>query len=234
MRPKIGLAPDGAPQARPLDDVVKEIATLARISDPAARAYFCEGVLLLIEEIRQAPVVERWQRSKSDEVASQLSAVERKAIVLCEELDRMSRDVGAPGVAGRFLRAAARDQRLAIPTVISNLEILATVAKAAASDVQMRHDRTKSARVGRSKKQSAAGRPKGTRGNVRFDLFIDQLLCEVRSMGGKKLTIYKSEAAEEGWDGTLLKAIRLLEPYLPPQFFPTSALGRVLNRIVHG
>lgn len=216
-----------------LHDVVNELATLVKINDRASRIYFCDGLLDLIEEIRGDPGA-KVTSFNSDDVASRLSAVERKAKILCADLESMSWEPGAWGVAYKFLRAAARDQELVMPAVVHSLQLLASIAAAAASDVRTRHRNDMLLRAARSKEHSAAGRPKGTRGKVRFDFFVKQLCSDAQQMGGKKLTIYKSESADTGWDGSLLKAMLLLQPHLPKHFFPTARLGGVLNRICHG
>jgi len=52
-------------------------------------------------------------------------------------------------------------------------------------------------RAEQSEKRGATGRPKGTPGNMRFDLFV-RVLCAVAQRMGGKLTIFKSESAQEG------------------------------------
>jgi hypothetical protein len=65
-----------------------------------------------------------------------------------------------------------------------------------------------------------------------FDVLVFQLLIAAHISGGKnKLTIYKSEHSESGWDGRLLRAVGLLRPMLPQGLVPKGHLGNSLERI---
>jgi hypothetical protein len=255
MRRKNWFTPGSAKlPANSLDDALNEIATLAKISNDAGRTLFSESVRLLVEDICRMPVVEKLQLFSAREVASLLRAVERKAQALCDDLKKMSRATGARAGASKFFHAALIEEQrgeavslcssqrsrqgrrdLWFQNIIDDLDLVTKAAAAAASDICDLHNRTMRIRAERSRKHSAAGRPTGTRGNVGFDIFVIQLLTDARRMGGS-LTIYKWESpnADEGWGGSLLKAVRLLQPHLPARYFPKTNLGRTLNRIANG
>jgi hypothetical protein len=104
------------------------------------------------------------------------------------------------------------------------------VAEAATSDITRSAERAKKYRA--EAKRSAAGRKRGTPGNIGFDLFVQQLRTDARTVN-VNLTIFKSR--DGGWSGSLLKTIELLRAHLPNDFVPKAGrLGRRLNRIVHG
>jgi hypothetical protein len=81
------------------------------------------------------------------------------------------------------------------------------------------------------KLMSKRGRPGGLTST--FDAFVFRLIKSAKSNGGN-LTIYKAPS-EDGWDGSLLQAIRELETVLPSKFLPQgkllfSTLNRVADR----
>lgn len=73
------------------------------------------------------------------------------------------------------------------------------------------------------------GRPKAT--ESRFASLVLQLFFAARSYGSG-LTVYKSPHSPDGWDGTLLRAMRLLLPMLPHASTSEGNLGQALNQIV--
>ena len=70
--------------------------------------------------------------------------------------------------------------------------------------------------------------PKGAGGNWAFDNFINDLVMTARMLGGS-WTNYRSR--DDTWKGTLLEALRILEKYLPRDFFPPGMLGRSVEHI---
>jgi hypothetical protein len=76
------------------------------------------------------------------------------------------------------------------------------------------------------------GRPHGVGGNPRFDEFVRELLNAARNSGGR-LTLTRNPYADRpSWTGTLIKAVKILEPYLPRTgFFPDGNLGYALERV---
>jgi len=95
-----------------------------------------------------------------------------------------------------------------LPEYISLLDVLSDAAQRAA--------------------RKAIHEPRGAGGNPAFDIFIQHLLMAARQRGGS-WTNYR--AADETWNGTLLKAVGLLEKYLPRKFFPAGQLGRSIEHI---
>ena len=70
--------------------------------------------------------------------------------------------------------------------------------------------------------------PKGAGGNPAFDEFIEDLLMAARMLGGH-WTNYRLR--DQTWTGTLLETLRILEKYLPNNFFPPGELGRSVEHI---
>ena len=79
----------------------------------------------------------------------------------------------------------------------------------------------------------ARGRRAGAGGNVAFNWFIDSVYMAAWQNGGH-WTNYRGASGRGGsqWNGTLLRAMAILRPYLPaPGFFPVADLGRSLDHI---
>src|SRR5262249_8507848 len=68
--------------------------------------------------------------------------------------------------------------------------------------------------------------PKGAGGNPAFDEFIEDLLMAARMLGGH-WTNYRLR--DQTWTGTLLETLRILEKYLPNNFFRPESLAVRLN-----
>ena len=68
--------------------------------------------------------------------------------------------------------------------------------------------------------------PKGAGGNLAFDLFIEGLQMAALMHGGN-WTNYRS--ADGNWNGTFLKALNILKPYLPSKLLPSSDTGRSIE-----
>jgi hypothetical protein len=201
-----------------LDDTLDEIAALPKKISEDSRTYFRNIVDNAIGDA--VPGIKARKPFSDKKIASELRAVKREADALLVRLRKMdSCASNLPGIAGRFLRAAAREQKLASKHFVDQLELLTKVAEGAASD------------IARRSKSSAAGRPPGTPGNLGFDFFVRQLLVDAQGVG-VKLTIFKRR--DGGFGGSLLNTIELLRAHLPDNFVPKASLGRRLDHIVHG
>jgi hypothetical protein len=215
----------GVTPAKSLDDALDEIADLAKIPE-TCRSNFRNLVRSAVDDLC-TPNVKKLKPFSDDSIASQLRAVIRNAHALLTQLKTMENGSLAAnntlGVAGLSVRAAAKDRGLAIKHFINQLELLVEATEAAASDVRARQDRITRAHT---------GRPRGTAGNLGFDIFVRQLLMDAQKMGGN-LTIFKSPSADGGWNGSLLKSIELLRHHLLDEFVPKASLGQQLYRIAH-
>jgi hypothetical protein len=80
-----------------------------------------------------------------------------------------------------------------------------------------------------AKERAKPGRKRGT-GRHAFDMFVTALLAAVEKTGGR-LTIFKTSHTNGGYDGSLLKAVNHLRPYLPKGFCPAATLGRSLHTV---
>jgi hypothetical protein len=170
------------------------------------------------------PNVKKLKPFSDASIASQLRAVILNARALLTQLKAMENGShNALGLAGLSVRAAAKDRGPAIKHFINQLELLVEATEAAASDVRARQGRIIRAH---------AGRPRGTAGNLGFDIFVRQLLMDAQRMGGN-LTIFKSPSADGGWNGSLLKSIESLRHHLLDGFVPKAGLGQRLCRIAH-
>jgi hypothetical protein len=193
-----------------LDDALGEIATLVKIPEDRG-PYFRSLVRGTVNDA--VPRIKRL-RFSDESIASQLKTVTRKTHELLAHLRKNE-------IAGLRLRAAAMDRGLTIKHFTYQLELLAEVAEIAAADID------------HSKPSVRAGRPRGTPGNLGFDLFVQQLIMDARVVH-VRLTIFKSPSANSGWGGSLLKTVELLRAHLPDDFVPKARLlGRRLYRIVH-
>jgi hypothetical protein len=211
-----------------LDDALDEIVEFAKIPKDC-RPYFRNLVRGTVSDA--VPHIKKLKPFSDDKIVSQFRALMHKAHALLADLKTMekgSRAGNALEIAGLSLRAAAMDEKLTIKHFIDQLELLAKVVEVAVSDIRARQDRVRRARAGRS----AAGRPRGTPGNIGFDFFVRQLRDDARAAGGK-LGIHKSRD-QISYDGSLLKTIKLLRAHLPDKFVPEKTdLGRRLYRIFH-
>jgi len=70
--------------------------------------------------------------------------------------------------------------------------------------------------------------PKGAGRNPAFDIFIQNLLMAARQRQGS-WTNYRN--ANQTWTGSLLRALEILKPYLPRDFFPGGELGRTVEHV---
>lgn len=114
-------------------------------------------------------------------------------------------DVGARGSAehaGFLLEMELwKTQSILLPEYVAILGGLSDAAKRGASSIKSK---------------------RGQR-NLAFNQFIEGLLMAAWQRRGQ-WTLYRS--GEKTWKGTMLEALKILQQYLPPQFFPGGVLGR--------
>ena len=190
------------------DKIFCEITELAGVQTPF-KPHFRNAIEQGIKEARN---IAKESRVASTDICAQLGKLENDVENLRARL--VAEDHMVLNFINAALWAKFGRQSSSIEQYISHLETLSAVTKSAKEEAH----RTRAKR----------GRPAGLR--TPFDAFVYLLVTRARSYGGQ-LTIYKSDHAESNWDGSLLKAIRLLEPLLPHDFFPKGNLGQRLSRI---
>jgi len=201
----------------PDEALFRELAQVAKIPG-AAREFFSSQIASAIEDAHEEQDVKQLKLFRTDQISPILDDVVRDARKLCDRLNMLTGSdikITPHLVAGNFLRAEVMDNGLKVQTYISFLNDLEKAAKAASAEAR-----------------TERGRPMGTVGHAAFDLFVRRLLLAAKDSGGK-LTFYKSAHVPGGWDGKLLKAVKLLRSSLPKSFLPTklaSALDRIATR----
>jgi hypothetical protein len=207
--------PDKKPICIATDEALLcKLARLAKIRSES-QEFFLSQIALAIEAAHEEQDVKQL-RQTPDQITPLLGSIAKDAKKLCEQLKRLSprgSESGPQIAAGKLLRAIMIDYDLNIGTCVGQLNKLAAVADAAST-----------------KARAGKGRPTGTAGYANFDFFVRRLLLATKHSGGK-LTIYKSEYVSNGWDGTLLKAVKLLRSSLPNCFLPKT-LASSLDRIM--
>jgi hypothetical protein len=196
-------------------ELVREVAELAKVSE-ANRKYFCDEILIAIEDAHRVPRARARPLFRSEQLISVLNDVTRDARNLRAALARMNAvgDARNPyEIVGQFLRAELNDRRLKLGICIDLLDKLASAAD-------------EGARAFASPTAAIGGRPPT---NFALDIFAHTLISAART-NGRSLTIYKSAHSPDGWDGTLWKAMRLLQPILPKEF-SSAHTGSSLDRI---
>jgi hypothetical protein len=153
-----------------------------------------------------------------------LSPIGKQLQTIAEKSSNLSRslaaiDIGRGGsaeYAGYLLEmkladSVSKQALVLIPEFVTLLEAASTAAGEAALSVVPKHG------------------PKGARGNAAFNPFIELLLGAARQKHGG-WTLHKS--VDGKWIGSLLEALKILEPYLPKGFFPRAELGRSVKHIL--
>jgi hypothetical protein len=193
--------------ARDSDTILWELTKLARVQT-SLKTNFRNAIERMIKEARK---IAKQNKLSSTQISAQLCKIENDVEKLRARL------VAADHRVLNFIDAALWEKKSRIESIeryISHLETLRTIIKSAKEDAH--------------RTLAKKGRPTGLQS--RFDVFAYQLVKKAHSCDGK-LTIYKTEHAEGDWGGSLFKAIRLLEPLLPRDFFPTGNLGQRLYRV---
>ena len=195
----------------PCDLKLRKIAKLAKVDEPSAFGQHILSIML------DAHLNNTSLRNLSiPKVRKTLQSVKKKAQQLGNTLRHI--DVGANGSAnyvGMLLEYQIayfrfRNKAVLIPDYV---KLLTALQKAASSAARL----TKAERG-----------PKGASGNRAFNCFIESLYMAAWQRRGK-WTNYASDAGP--WTGSLLEALKILEPYLPEDFFPGGVLGRSIEHI---
>jgi hypothetical protein len=201
------------PQLRlkyPNDLEMERLANLAEVNDPLA---FAQHISIVLDAHLNDAALRKLSIPK---VREALNKVTKRAKALAEALHCM--DVHAKGSANRagvlleyqMGDSPLEDRLVLIPDCVQLLNWLNDSAFKAAKHAK-----------------SPRG-PKGAGGNRAFNLFVQSLIMAAWQHGGDWTN---SRSAEGIWEGSLLKALEILKPYLPGRFFPDGELGRSIEHI---
>ena len=192
----------------PNNNEMHELARLAKVDEPSIFGQHIRSIIL------DAHLNDASLRTLSaPEVRKILKNVMLKAQCLASALRNI--DVGTKGSAynaGMLLEYQIRHFRNEAVLIPDYVELLTGLQEAASSAAVL---------------AKAKRGPKGAGGNLAFNVFIKSLYRVARQRG--KWTNYKSAAGP--WTGSLLEALKILEPYLPAGFFPGGELGRSIEHI---
>jgi hypothetical protein len=195
----------------PNNDEMQELARLAKVDEPSIFSdHICS--IILDAHLNHASL----RTLSAPEVRKILKNVMLKAQRLASALRNI--DVWTKGSAyhaGMLLEYQIahfqfRNEAVLIPAYV---ELLTALHDAASS----------AARLAKAERG-----PKGASGNRAFNWFIESLYMAAWQRRGK-WTNYAS--ADGPWTGSLLKALEILKPYLPADFFPGGVLGRSIEHI---
>jgi hypothetical protein len=194
----------------PDNDEQECIAQLARVNNTPEFAQSIRSIILDAHLSHQS-----FQTLSVPEVREKINDVAAKAEQLKKTLTQLDVGSGSEGSsmeAGRLIERelyVSGGEMMQFPEYMVLLDALNTAA------------------------QRAVGKPifspRGAGGNPAFDMFIEDLLINVRMRGGH-WTNYK--IPDQSWTGTLLKALEILKRYVPQSgFFPPGELGRSVEHI---
>lgn len=193
----------------PNNNEMQKLARLAKVDEPSIFSSHIRSIIL------DAHLHDASLRTLSaPEVRKILKNVMLKAQCLASALRDI--DVGTKGSAynaGMLLEYQIRLFRNEVVLIPDYVELLTGLQEAATS-----------AAVPAKAKRG----PKGAGGNLAFNIFIETLHMAAWQRRGK-WTNYASAAGP--WTGSLLRALEILEPYLPAGFFPVGELGRSIEHI---
>jgi hypothetical protein len=210
----------------PSDPKMQRLACLAKLGTAEPGNQFdlswLDGLWGFDSHIRSiildAHLLDRSYRGLSaPRVRGELESVKKKADALKEALKNIDLGCGSSAEkAGQILEIALsnfkfREGAVLIPEYVA---LLTELCKAASQATQLA--------------KSKRG-PKGAAGtSLAFDRFIQQLLMAAWQRRGD-WTI--SHARDGHWSGSLLEALKILRPYLPPGLLPVGDLGRAAEHV---
>ncbi|MEY9525608.1 hypothetical protein ABIF70_006749 [Bradyrhizobium japonicum] len=185
------------------DEILEEIAALARIDD-RCHAKFRRALSIRIVQANESATAKGLRSIKLSagvlRIDKAFGRIERLLVTTEPEIID-------------YIDAILSSRRQKEARVISDVQELKAAISATAQD---------------TKQTIRKGRPGGLR--TPFDVFVFFLIKNARSNGGE-LTIYKNSHAAGGWDGRLLKSVNLLRPLLNEALLPKGSLGQTLHRI---
>jgi hypothetical protein len=195
----------------PSDLELRKVAELAEVDNPSIFGGHIHSIVL-DAHLNDAS----WRNLSIPKVKKVLNKVMTKAQQLRNALQEI--DVGAMAsaeYAGRLLEyemgiSSIKERLVLIPECIQLLNLLNDAAHRAAQQAKSKRG------------------PKGAGGNHAFNLFIQNLIMAAWQRRGH-WTNYKS--ADGTWTGTLLKALKILKPYVPIGFYPAGELGRSIEHV---
>ena len=195
----------------PNDNELHELAEPAKVDNCSVFGSHIRSIIL------DAHLNTRTLRNLSaPRVQKILTSVASRAQSLSKHLKTL--DVGKGGSAeraGLLIELQLKKSELSKDTIsllecIDLLEALSVAAQRGAVSVKTRRG------------------PKGAGRNPAFDIFIQNLLMAARQRQGS-WTNYRN--ANQTWTGSLLRALEILKPYLPRDFFPGGELGRTVEHV---
>jgi hypothetical protein len=216
------------------EDVGRELAKLAKIPETSF-VQFCD---LLAEAIIQANLCTPYARElirasdvspSLDRVATAAQALDKALGALFGEGNSFGKHRGGAALAGGLLEnaitdavAGGGDTTIGYPRLTAYRRWLATLATATAESKR---------RATEFYLPSRRGRRGGAGGNIFFNNFVKSLQEIARMTGGRWTHSKKRNSTE--WQGTLRRALEILQPYLPPkEFIPVADLDRSVAHVL--
>ncbi len=188
----------------PNDAELQRLAELANV-DADSLSIFCEHIRSLILDAHLSDA--SLQGLSKPRVKSFLTNVASQAQQLSDHLRAIDVDGrGSADHAGFLLemelgKIQFNNNSILLPDYVTILDNLSAAARRGASSIKSKH---------------------GQR-NLAFNQFIEALWLIAWQYRGH-WTLYRS--AQKTWKGTILEALKILQGYLPPHFFPGGVLGR--------
>jgi hypothetical protein len=194
----------------PSKEKLLRISSLAEVSDHSGFGQLIFSIIL------DAHWNHASRKVSNEKVRASLDKVRRRARLLKKVLGEI--DVGAPAeyagllLEGELGKVQFKERLILFPDWTDLLDLLASATSSAEQRLNPKRGR-----------KAAAG------GNFAFDTFVRQLLMAAPQWGSRWSLNRRPDGT---YEGTLLKAISILKPYLPDKLLPQNVnLGRSVEHI---